>query len=991
MPYYAPESVSPRTDGFVDIAFSLPRAEIDKLLLKLDLNSYKGSCNIQRLRITGVGRRNLYEFSDNALQHILVPVRHISNMASRQKSLHIDVLGAFPLLGIDFHRPIGGQSIAETIRQYNAEIFFPWLLSLVALFSGILALLLCLWKKLECLDVWGKLVFQAVFSTTFRSLSVLLICLLSIGLYVFYDFIISNKCLLYYDIASDTTFQIWPFMLQFMERLHQNGGLFWSFRLGIGTPTHAFEQLYGLYDPLNVLFYLVSRENIPYIFVFVLILKILFGGIGWFYFLRKIQIHPFVAVIMSILYAYSGYMIGFGSWVLGTAGVMILPFVFLSIECFLQDKHWYYFPMTIAWYAIATNGWVELFQVAVWCFTYLGLRYFFVSSSLNLKRSLCDGLSLLALFGFGISFVAVILFPQIQYLLFDRVRGGQTLSTIPIGVPLQELIVIWFRIFSNDLLGTPGQNSISAFATNYFGVPFLYNGLLNLLLLISLFIFGKRKSKWAALLFLFIGMLFLVSPLFRSLLWGGELSYYRTSGLYHVFVINILAAISLNTFLTQSQPSETYKNDSIMAVGLGLCLLFIATVNILHLSDKSIIIAQDVVKYTLWSIILYSLLLTLIVVRKYLHIVLIILLLAVCYEAGTSAWRTLRYKRKIADAHYCIDTETEDVLADLYREDSTFYRLEKSYETCGYHDPMFQSYYGMSSYASLNTPSFITFLQSLYDNINPIRVSGKNIKQPVRSLLGMKYYLSYHNGVQRTYNEYYIPLGAYFDTIITEEHFQALPQELQETVLLHAVVVDQETADMPELKSFETLKSDSITKESTLSVVREKQKNALAIQEFKSDSIRGSFNTTKQQILFFSIPYSAGWQLFVDKQATRLYQVDFGLMAAIIEPGKHEIHLLFTPPFLVLGAGISLCCVVIFSILLIGRGKPFFTQEDKTLRKETLRTQFMKFTLLAVLMAYVFGYFFLWFRNRQWPVKPRENVEYVQRSETGTNNSKGEH
>ena len=265
-------------------------------------------------------------------------------------------------------------------------------------------------------------------------------------MYVFYDFITLKKCLLYYDIASDTVFQIWPFMLQFMERLHRNGGLFWSFRLGIGTPTHAFEHLYGLYDPFNVLFSMVSRENIPYIFAFILILKILFAGIGWFYFLRKIQIHPFVTVVTSILYAYSGYMIGAGSWVLGTAGVMVLPYVFLSIEHSIQDKHWYYFPMAIAWYAAATNGWVELFQLALWCSIYLCVRYCFFSPPFNVKRGLLDGLIIAGLFALGMCFVAVVLLPQIEYLLFDRARGGQNLLTLPFGTLPQELPIVMVSV-----------------------------------------------------------------------------------------------------------------------------------------------------------------------------------------------------------------------------------------------------------------------------------------------------------------------------------------------------------------------------------------------------------------------------------------------------------------------------------------------------------------------------------------------------------------
>ena len=227
-------------------------------------------------------------------------------------------------------------------------------------------------------------------------------------------------------------------------------------------------------------------------------------------------------------------------------------------------------------------------------------------------------------------------------------------------------------------------------------MPFLYNGLLNLLLVLSLFIFSKRKIKWAAIAFLLVGMLLLISPQFRSLFWGGKLSYYRTICLYHAFVISLLASIALDTFLTFPQYLGKHNTNIIIAIGLGLCWVFMSSVTLLHISDKTVIIDRAIVQYTYWAIILYSLLLTLIAIRKYLYIALIVLLLAVCYEAGTSSWRTLHYKRKIADVHYCTDKEVENAFVDLHKHEFTFYRIEKSFYTCGLNDPMFQNYYGMS-------------------------------------------------------------------------------------------------------------------------------------------------------------------------------------------------------------------------------------------------------------------------------------------------------
>ena len=138
LPHYSAETVLTRPEGYFDIIYSLPSAEIDKLIIKPDLNTYEGTCKIQRITIAGAGHHTLYEFSSDALRDILVPVNHISTITSTQDSLHIAVRGNFPLLGIEFRQPIRKQSIADTVRQYNAEIFFLQLLSQIALCMGIM-------------------------------------------------------------------------------------------------------------------------------------------------------------------------------------------------------------------------------------------------------------------------------------------------------------------------------------------------------------------------------------------------------------------------------------------------------------------------------------------------------------------------------------------------------------------------------------------------------------------------------------------------------------------------------------------------------------------------------------------------------------------------------------------------------------------------------------------------------------------------------------
>ena len=94
----------------------------------------------------------------------------------------------------------------------------------------------------------------------------------------------------------------------------------------------------------------------------------------------------------------------------------------------------------------------------------------------------------------------------------------------------------------------------------------------------------------------------------------------------------------------------------------------------------------------------------------------------------------------------------------------------------------------------------------------------------------------------------------------------------------------------------------------------------LDIDHESTDShIFGTVTTTaERQLMFTSIPYDEGWNIYVDGEKVELYEANNSLISFYVEgAGEHSIELKYMPSVVALGIGISVTCLVIFILILI--------------------------------------------------------------------------
>lgn len=99
--------------------------------------------------------------------------------------------------------------------------------------------------------------------------------------------------------------------------------------------------------------------------------------------------------------------------------------------------------------------------------------------------------------------------------------------------------------------------------------------------------------------------------------------------------------------------------------------------------------------------------------------------------------------------------------------------------------------------------------------------------------------------------------------------------------------------------------------------VEKLKQDTLEHLEIGKDTVTGEITLEKEKWLCFSIPYSKGWQAYVDGEKAKLCQANVQYMALKLPAGVHTVRLSYETPFLKVGMCISLAGFGIFAVTAI--------------------------------------------------------------------------
>ena len=110
--------------------------------------------------------------------------------------------------------------------------------------------------------------------------------------------------------------------------------------------------------------------------------------------------------------------------------------------------------------------------------------------------------------------------------------------------------------------------------------------------------------------------------------------------------------------------------------------------------------------------------------------------------------------------------------------------------------------------------------------------------------------------------------------------------------------------------------------------------NKMVITSFKEDHIEANISTDKN-LVYTSIPYDDGWEVYVDDNKVNTFKIGNTLLAFYIEPGNHKLVFKYVPKGAKIGIlGTILGIFILLSDKIFNLIKPLFKTKKKSTNKK---------------------------------------------------------
>lgn len=162
------------------------------------------------------------------------------------------------------------------------------------------------------------------------------------------------------------------------------------------------------------------------------------------------------------------------------------------------------------------------------------------------------------------------------------------------------------------------------------------------------------------------------------------------------------------------------------------------------------------------------------------------------------------------------------------------------------------------------------------------------------------------NGLDIYENENYVSMGFYYNSYITQEEYEKIPEENRHFIYCKALILSKEQAEKYG-SNLEHLDINSLkyTYKEYQDNCKNLNKNTCNDFKYGQNSFSASINTSKKELVVFSVPYESGWSANINGSPANIEKVNNGFMAIEVLPGENNIEFTYITPGLNIGIIIS--------------------------------------------------------------------------------------
>lgn len=740
---------------------------------------------------------------------------------------------------------------------------------------------------------------------------------------VFLPFLIVDKGLfLFY---GDYNVQQIPFY-QLAHDAIRTGNTGWSWTTDLGA---NFVGSYGFYLLGSPFFWLTipfPTDWLPYLMAPLFVLKFATAATTGYAFLRRFTKTAEMAIIGAMLYAFSGFMVYDIFFNHFHEVVAFFPLLLIGIEELVMNKRRGIFAL-----AVALNLMVNYFffagQVVFLCI-YFFLRCLCPSFRINLKKFFFLAAETII----GV-LIGLALFLPAAMAIMGNPRTDEMLTGYDMlfyGNVQRYGLILQSFFFPPDMPARPNffPDSNSKWASVAAFLPlFSMTGVVT-------FLREKRKS-WLKTILIVLFVMSLI-PVLNSAFFAFNSSYYAR----WFYMLTLMMALATVHSL------ENRKMD--MSSGIKFTFfvtLAFAVIGLLPKIKDGEYVFFDLPSYPslFWISVLIALgciALTVLLLKRFRssrRVFYRCTLVALCGVIFVYSLVEITFGKMQNVNYYYTNIVDRGLEAEFELDDSEFFRIDV-------YDGMdnWPMYWGLPTIQAFQSVVPVSIME-FYPEIGVTRdvASRPDPKfYGVRELMSVKYIfvennedsvkrnpnlppgfhlLNNQNGFDIYENENFLPMGFTYDHYIDQNTFEGCEKEKRDRLLLKGIYLNEEQIEkyggmLSELTTDDTTDlTDAQMVEDTQARKRE------TCSSFTTDNkgFSAQIDLSKDNLVYFSVPYEKGWSATVNGQPVEIEQVNIGFMAVKCEAGANEIRFEYKTPGLQTGCIASIAGLVLFALYLL--------------------------------------------------------------------------